>query len=69
MIADPAIPMAHQEKERTPFLCFMKWAKNMADIHMSEAKCTSSNPKQLCAWMKWAIAPSGLSSMITSFRE
>jgi hypothetical protein len=40
-VADPAIPMAHQEKERTPFLRFMKWDEHMADIRMSEAKRTS----------------------------
>jgi hypothetical protein len=33
--------MAHQEKERTPFLRFMKWDEHMADIRLSEAKRTS----------------------------
>src|ERR1700683_5217363 len=33
-VADPAIPMPHQGKERTPFLHFMKWDEHMADIHM-----------------------------------
>ena len=30
--------MAHQEKERTPFLCHMKWDEHLAEIQMSEAK-------------------------------
>jgi hypothetical protein len=38
LYADPEIPMARQEKERTPFLRHMKWDEHMADIRMSEAK-------------------------------
>ena len=36
---NPAIHMADQEKEHTPFLCFMKWDEHLADVCVSKEKC------------------------------